>query len=220
MGGASTRIKAGSAALAVAGLLLLLSPVTRPWTDESTVTGAAEAMGSGAWVVSHQLAMLGLVLVVPGVVALWALVRETPAEPVAGTASVLTWLGVALTLPYYGAETFGLHAVAAVNDDGALLEIVDAFRFHPVAISGFGLGLLALGLGAVVAAVAINRSGVLPRLAGIPFAASFVLFLPQFLMPAPFRIGHGLLAGVGCGWVAWTLWSAASAEPPKTPARR
>jgi len=200
-------VRSGAVLLAVAGLLLALSPLTRPWTDESTLEGATGAMGSGAWVASHVFAMLGLILVVPGVVAVWVAMRRTRAEVPAAAAMVAMWFGVALTLPYYGAETFGLHAVAKVRAD-VLPEVVDAFRFDAVAITTFGFGLVALAVGGVLTAVALRRSGSLARHAGVPLAIGYLLFLPQFLMPAPVRIGHGVLMGIGCGWIAQALWHA------------
>ena len=210
-----TRIRLGAVTLAAAGLLFLLYPAVRPWADESTPEGARQAMSSGAWVASHLFAMIGFVLVGLGLLALWAAVRRSAAEPLAGAAVVTTWVGAGLTLPYYGAETFGLHAVAvAAEAQGvALLEVVEGFRFHPVAITTFGLGLVALAVGAVLAAVAIRWSGVLPRHAGLLFALGFVLFLPQFFAPAAVRIGHGALLALGCAWVGLALWRAAAPAP-------
>jgi hypothetical protein len=218
MGSEITRIRLGAAALAAAGLLFLLYPAVRPWADESTVEGAWRAMSSGAWVASHLFAMIGFILLGLGLLALWATVSQTPAEPLAGAAVVSTWVGAGLTLPYYGGETFGLHAVASAagGQSPALLEVVDAFRFQPVAITTFALGLVAVAVGSVLAAVAIRRSGFLPRHSGALFALGFVLFLPQFFTPAAVRIGHGALVAVGCAWIALTLWRAAASETPAT----
>jgi hypothetical protein len=219
MGSRTTRIRLGAVALAAAGVLFLLYPAVRPWEDESTAEGALQAMSSGAWVASHLFAMLGFVLVGLGLLGLWGAVSRTPAEPLAGAAVVTTWVGAGLTLPYYGGETFGLYAVAtaASVESSALLEVAEAFRFHPVAVTTFALGLLALAVGSVLAAVAFRRSGILPRHAGVLFALGFVLFLPQFFTPAAVRIGHGVLVAVGCGWIALALWQAA-APTAHTPA--
>ena len=150
IGSRTTRIRLGAVALASAGLLFVLYPAVRPWADESTVEGATQAMTSGAWVASHVFAMIGFILVGLGLLGLWATLRSTPAEPLAGAAVVTTWVGAGLTLPYYGGETFGLQAVAtAAETQGvALLEVVEGFRFHPVAITTFGLGLVGLAVGA------------------------------------------------------------------------
>jgi succinate dehydrogenase hydrophobic anchor subunit len=181
-----TRSRWGALLLAVAGVLFLLYPAVRPWHDESTVEGATRAMSSGAWVAAHLFAMVGSTLVALGLLAVWNAVSRTRADRLALAAVVIVWIGVGLTLPYFGAEDFGLNAIARKAAEGQvadLLGLVDAVRFSPVPATTFAVGLLLLGAGAVLAALAIWRSGVLPRSSGILFAAGFVLFLPQFFMP-------------------------------------
>jgi hypothetical protein len=199
----------GALALSVAGVLFLLYPVTRPWTDESTVDGARTAMASGWWVASHLFAMVGFILATLGLLAVYGAVGRTPAGRWALAAVVTAWIGAGLTLPYYGAEDFGLHAIARAATDTPgvdLLALVEATRFSPVAVITFGVGLIALAVGAVLAAVAVWRSALLPRAAGVAFGAGFALFLPQFLGPPAVRIAHGALMLVGCGWLAVALW--------------
>jgi hypothetical protein len=67
-----------------------------------------------------------------------------------------------------------------------------------------------LGVGAVLAAVAIWRSGVLPRSSGILFAVGFALFIPQFYLPPAGRIAHGVLVAAGSIWLALALWRGTS----------
>jgi hypothetical protein len=210
-----TGSRSGALALAVAGVLFVLYPAVRPWQDESTVEGATKAMNSGAWVAAHLFAMVGFILVALGLLGLWNAVRRTRAERLALAAVVTTWIGVGLTLPYYGAEDFGLNAIARKAAEGQvsdLLGLVEAVRFSPVPITTFGLGLLLLAAGAVLAAVASWRSGVLARSSGILFAAGFVLFLPQFFTPPAVRIAHGVLVAAGSIWLAVALWRASGAE--------
>ena len=204
-----TRIRMGAVALAVAGVLFVLYPAVRPWEDESTADGARAAMSSGAWVASHLFAMLGFILVPLGLLAVRAVVARTTTEPVVAAAVVTSWIGAGLTLPYYGAEDFGLHAIAKKAAEGQpldLLALVDAFRFNPVAATMFAVGLVLLGIGAILAAIAIWRSGVLPRYSGIPFALGLALFVPQFYTPPAVRIAHGVLLAAGSIWVALVLW--------------
>jgi hypothetical protein len=201
--------RAGALALGVAGVLFVLYPAVRPWADESTVDGATQAMSSGAWVASHLFAMLGFILTALGLLALNRAVRHTRGEWLAGAAVVMYWIGAGLTLPFYGAEDFALNAIAQRAAEGQALDIlglVDAIRFHPTAVTMFGAGLLLLGVGGVLAALAIWRSGVLPRFSGIAFALGFVLYLPQFFTPPAVRIAHGVLVGVGSFWVALAIW--------------
>jgi hypothetical protein len=204
----TTRIRWGAAALAFAGVMFLLYPAVRPWHDESTVEGARESMTSNAWVASHLFAMLGFITLPLGLLALHAALG---ASRLSLAALVTTWIGAGLTLPYYGAEDFGLHAAATAAAGGEafdLLDLVDATRFDPVAATMFALGLAGLGVGAVLAAVAVWRSRALPRYAAIPFAAGFALFIPQFSAPAAVRIAHGALVAVGLMWLALVLWRA------------
>jgi hypothetical protein len=210
-----TGSRSGAFALAVAGGLFILYPAVRPWQDESTVEGATKAMNSGAWVAAHLFAMVGFILVALGLLAVWNAAHRTRAERLALAAVVATWVGVGLVLPYYGAEDFGLNAIARKAAEGQvsdLLGLVEAVRFSPVPITTFGLGLLLLAAGAVLAAVAIWRSGVLARSSGILFAAGFVLFLPQFFTPPAVRIAHGVLVAAGSIWLAVALWRASGAE--------
>jgi succinate dehydrogenase hydrophobic anchor subunit len=206
-----TRSRSGALALAVAGVLFILYPAVRPWQDESTVEGATKAMSSSAWVAAHLFAMIGFILVALGLLAVWNAVSRTPAERLALAAVVTAWVGVGLVLPYYGAEDFGLNAIARKAAEGQvadLLGLVDAVRFSPVPATTFVLGLLLLGAGAVLAAVAVWRSGVLPRASGVLFALGFALFIPQFFTPPAVRIAHGVLVAAGSIWLALALWRA------------
>jgi hypothetical protein len=198
-----SRNRSGALALAAAGILFLLYPVVRPWHDENTVAGATTSMASTAWVAAHFFAMVGFILLPLGLLAL----RGAAAGRVAAAAVAVTWVGAGLCLPYYGAEDFGLHAIAD-RHVGGLLDVVRAVRFQPLAITVFGAGLIALAAGGVLVAVAVWRSGVLARWVGVPFAAGAVLFLPQFFSPAPVRIAHGVLMAAGLLIMAGGLWSA------------
>jgi hypothetical protein len=198
------RHRTGAVALATAAVLFLLYPATRPWTDESTLEGAQAAMASGWWVASHLFAMLGFILAALGVLALSSALAATPAAAQARAAVVVTWVGAGLTLPYYGAEDFGLHAVARTASAN-LLDMVEEARFTPVAVTMFGLGLLGLAVGAVLVALAVWRSGTLPRAAGLLYGLGFALFLPQFYGPPAVRIAHGVLMLAGCAGLAAAL---------------
>jgi hypothetical protein len=203
------RTRLAAAALALAGVLFALYPGLRPWRDETTLQGAQEAMSSPWWVATHLFAMIGFIIVPLALLAVRRAVDGTRAERLALTAAVTTWFGVGLTLPFYGAEDFALHVLAAESAAGApldLLALVEGIRTQGAAVTAFGAGLLLIAAGTVLAAVAIARSGVLPRFSGVPFAIGFATFLPQFFGPAPVRIGHGILVLAGCLWLAAALY--------------
>jgi hypothetical protein len=210
-----SRTRLGAFAFAIAGTMFVLYPAVRPWYDESTVDGTVAAMSSPAWVASHLFAMIGFILVPLGLLALHGVLAGPNAGPraarLAGVAVVTTWIGAGLTLPYYGAEDFGLNGIARRAAEGQavdVLDLVDAVQYGPVAATTFAIGLLALGVGAVLAAVAVWRSGVMARVAAVPFALGFALFIPQFYAPPAVRIAHGVLIGAGSAWLAWELWRA------------
>lgn len=200
--------------LALAGALWLVFPLTRPWGDDGTLEGTVAAMASPAWVGAHLAGMLGLLLMGPGVASVWGAVRPGPGEPAASAAVVLTTLGAGLTLPYFGAEAFGLHAAATVGSQTrSLLGLVDAVRFQPVAIVTFGLGLAGVAAGGVSVAVAAHRSDRLHGSATVAFVAALVLLLPQFLAQPPVRVAHGVLMAAGCAWLAGAVWRSTGALP-------
>src|SRR5215216_3116403 len=206
---AMSRVRLGALALAVAGVLFVLYPAIRPYADETSLEGAA-SFASSAWIVAHVLAMLGFVLVALGLLALYRTLRDTPAEGLAFLALVTTWIGVGLTLPYYGAEAFGLHVLgqeALRQQSPALMALANEVRYGP-GIYLFGAGLVLLGIGAILAAAAVWRSGALPRWSGILFGLAFALYIPQFFASPPIRLAHGLLVTAGCIWLAIAIWQA------------
>jgi hypothetical protein len=188
-------------AVAFAGVMFLLYPAVRPWHDETTVSGARESMASSAWLAAHFFAMLGFIAVGLGLLAL----RTVITSRLATAALVVTWVGAGLTLPYYGAEDFGLHG-AARSDVADLVALADAVRYSPLAATTFATGLLALAAGAILTAMAVWRSRVLPASSAVLYAIGFALFIPQFYLPPAARIAHGILLAVGCLWLAAALW--------------
>src|SRR5919108_4275818 len=119
--------------LVLSGILFVLYPLIRPFSDESSLQGAG-AFASFSWVLAHSLAMVAFVLLALGLLGLYLHLREMAVERRAIQALVLSWIGVGLTLPYYGAETFGLHAIgqeAVRQHSSALLALANAVRFGP-----------------------------------------------------------------------------------------
>jgi hypothetical protein len=193
--------------LAIAGICLVLDPAIRPFSFESSLRGA-EAFAASSWLLAHSLAMVGFILLTLGLLGLYCHLRETTAGSLGITALVVTWIGVGFTLPYYGAETFALHAVGQEvvrqSNVDLLVTLTNSIRFGE-GIWFFGFGLLAIAVGTILFGIAIWKSGILTRWSGIPLAIGFTLFIPQFYTPQPVRIGHGLLVMVGCWLIAWSV---------------
>jgi hypothetical protein len=193
--------------LLVAGVFFLLYPAIRPFSDEVSFSGA-EAFASTAWILAHSLAMVGFILLTLGLLGLYLRLRDTKVGALAASALVLSWIGAGLTLPYYGAETFGLAAVGQEalrqQDATSVVALANAIRWQE-GIWFIMSGLLILAAGTVLFAVALWRSGFSPRWSGIPLAIGFSLFIPQFLTPQPVRVAHGLLIMAGCFLITWSV---------------
>ena len=77
--------------------------------------------------------MAGFILLGLALLGLYEVLRGARVARLSSWGLVLSWIGIGLTLPYYGAEVFGLHAVgqAVVNqNDPALMSIVDDIRWE------------------------------------------------------------------------------------------
>ncbi len=200
------RTRLTSACFALAGVLFVLYPAIRPFSDEKSLQGAA-AFGSNAWIVSHTLAIVAFILLMLGLLGLYLLLQQTAVELWALAGLVTSWIGVGLTLPFYGAEVFGLHAIgqaATRQNNAGLVSLAADVRGEP-GIWFIVVGLVLLAAGAVLFAVAIWSSGVLLRWIAIPLAVGFALYLPQFMLAQPLRVAHGLLISAACGLIAWNL---------------
>ena len=185
----------GALPFAAAGVLFVLYPVLRPWADQEPA-GMPAAFASPAWPIAHLSAVAGFVLVGFGLLA----VRDRFPGRAARAALGLWAVGAAMTIAYYGAETF---ALSALSGQPGLPALADAVRMGTVQMAVFGVGLIALAVAAVVL-VAVLRAP------AVPFALGMVLFLPQFFTEPPVRIAHGVLLGAGCLLLAAQAWASAT----------
>ena len=202
-----------AAALAVAGIVFVLYPLIRPFSDETSLQGAA-AFASTAWIVAHMLAMAGFILLMLGLLGLHGALQNTGVERLAFRALVAGLVGVGLTLPFYGGEAFGLHAIgqeALSRHDVTLMKAAEVVRTGPQLVM-FLVGLLLIGVSAIMVATAVWKSRVLPKWSGVPFALGFALYIPQFFGTQPIRVAHGLLVTAGCLWIAASLWQQGARE--------
>lgn len=191
-----------AALFALAGVLFVVYPVVRPYAAGGAPDGRAE-FASPSWLVAHLAAVGGFIAFGLALVALSGLLKGTGGERAAVVAVAASWIGTGLTLPYYGAETFALHALGGSDlDENAVTTLAESVRMGAAQATLFATGLLLVAVGAAAAAVAIARSRLLAGWAGIPMAVGFALFIPQFYVDAPLRIGHGVLIGFGCAVVA------------------
>lgn len=123
------------------------------------MSGAA-AFASTEWIASHMMAIVAFILLTLGLFGFYISLQDTFVRNLALFSLILTWLGVGLTLPYYGAEVFGLHAIgqkALVQQSAELMSLADDARFGPGAFV-FLAGLVLIAVGPILAAVAIWKS--------------------------------------------------------------
>lgn len=169
-----------------AGYLLL-----RPYGDETTLAGA-EGIASDRWVFAHLLGMAGIVALAVTLAAT-ALLRPGRASRTAAWAATL---GAVLALPYYGAESFGLHAIAAEavqRHDASLLDLFDAVRYSGPAIATFAPGLMlicAAGLIVIWQSLRAKR--------GVVWGLLVATMPWQFFLPPTGRMIHGVAMLVAC----------------------
>lgn len=173
--------------LGIAGIAFALYPLFRGYATEVGLEAAA-LYARPAWLVAHLLGMIGFALLAAGLVVVDA-----------RSARAATWGAIAL-LPYYGAEAFGLHALGVRIQQTGHVDMVEAagmFRYQPVAMAIFATGLVLVAVVGVrltmrgVQASGAARWGLLG--AGVALAT----YLPQFFLPGPARIAHGVLLGLG-----------------------
>lgn len=200
------------------GVLMAAYLLLRPYGDtgDQTSLAAARAFASPWWVVAHVCGALALASV--GRLAL----RTSDLVPgvLARTARWTGLAGAVLVLPYYGAETFGLHALgrAAVAGDPSVLRLVPEIRDQPVAMVTFGLGLLLLAVAGILVALTWQRAA--GTAAAWPLGVMTALVLPQFYLPPTGRMAFGVLYAVA----AAVLVVAVARQPRQSrrvrPARR
>lgn len=225
----SPRGRAGAAAdrpaatlLAGSGLALALYPALRPWGDKSgDAMAAAEAFADPRWLVAHALGMAGFILLAAG---LRHLARRRPGERRLRQAETRAWIAAAGLGPYFGAETFALHALGeqvVSSGDVAAVAVADSFRYGTIAMAFFGAGLVALALAGGQLAMWLWPRGMVARTGAVLVGAGLVIYLPQFFLPPSGRVVHGLLLGSGLLLVAAVLStrSASSGRRDAAPAR-
>jgi hypothetical protein len=203
----TSRRRVSAIALGIAAVLFVLYPAIRPFSDEASLQAAA-AFASTEWLVAHTLAIVAFTLLPLGLLGLHSSLQDTAVESLAYWAVVLSMLGTGLTLPFYGGETYGLHAI---GQEALRQQNVDLVGLAAVVRSGagaalFALGLLLLAAAAITVAIALWRSGTYSKWTGIPFAVGFALYIPQFYGTQQVRVAHGLLVAIGCLWIAVALW--------------
>lgn len=185
--------------LVVSGLAFASYPVLRPYGPEAGVEFAAD-LASIAWLTAHVLGMLGFTALA---LAIRSLVGAgTPwrwdGRPLREVETRM-WVALALLLPYYGAEAYGLNAVGrqALEGDMKVLAVANSFRYAPFEVTTFSVGLLLLVLVGGRLVHGTFAAGGTTRAGGVLAGLGLATYLPQFFTAPEIRMAHGMLLGLG-----------------------
>jgi hypothetical protein len=205
-------IKAGLVALPVYGLLVGYATL-KPQPDQTTdPEGWARFVSSTSYLVEHIASnVVGAAFAIFGTLALGALLSTSRAPRLALSGTVLAVAGQILFMVPGAISTFATPAIGAAYLAGN--QQVMALEFSPVLALIIAVALLLAVAGNIILGLAIWRSGVLPRWAGVIWIAAAVIFyvLGAFLGMAttgaslPTQPVGGLLLAVSGTWIAWTV---------------
>ena len=200
-------IRLGVLALPLAGLLALVGVYStfKLGSGGILASGDNQAIVSSGYFVS-QLAGngLALTLLIFGVVALYAYLANSGERTLALGAMVLSIVGIALTLTGVGVYAYAIPALSRsyLNGNPESIRILDYIFAGPLGTITT-LVFLLYSAGFIVFGVAIWRSGVLPRWAGVLVAAHAPLISGPFSVVG--SVLGALLALVGGGWIALSV---------------
>jgi hypothetical protein len=210
--GSAGWIKAGVVALPLYGLILGFT--TRKPQPNQVVDPErwAQFVSSPSYLVEHiSSSVVGAVLVIFGTLALGAFMAHSRAPRMALWGTVLAVAGQTFFMVPGTISTFATPAIGAAYLSGN--HKVMAVEFSPVLTLITGVALLLTVAGNIVLGVAIWRSGVLSRWAGLLWITGTLVFyvFGAFLGMATTNaslptqpVGAGVLAISGA-WITWTV---------------
>jgi hypothetical protein len=223
---AATWVQAGLVALPVYGVILAITS-RHPQPDQVTdPQGWAQFVSSSSYLLEHVASnVLGTVLVVFGTFALGALLVPSRAPRLALWGMVTSIAGYLLFTVPGTLSTFTTPAIGAAYLAGH--QEVMAVQFSPVLTGILVLALLLALIGNALLAMAIWRSGVLPRWAGVLWGvASFMFYLLGAALgmattgaSLPTQPVGGALLAVAGGWISWAALRSrpAATSPGRSP---
>jgi hypothetical protein len=154
---------------------------------------------TSAWVILLVLALVGNMLILLGLVGLYA--RQVAETGVLGlVAFLVAFFGTALFVGLNWTFTFAAPSLAQ-----AAPEVLDA---DPSGVlgAGFILTFVLFGLGWLLFGLASLRAGVLPRGAAVLLVVGAVLIFVLSLLELPFS---AVVFGIALAWIGYALWAGA-----------
>ena len=182
---------------------------------------AVQAAGSTTYFVSQLVGnVLGLTVLIFGVIALTAYLANTRARGLALAGMVLSIVGIGVILSGLGFNTYALPEISRAYLSGQqdVLVIVEAI-YGGLVRQLFVPVLLLYSAGFIFFGVAIWRSGVLPKVAGISLAVHAPLLQSFFRVQLNWAAVVGaLLFILGSGVIAFSVFRRPPAGEAKTQA--
>ena len=217
-------MKTGLVALPIYGLILGFT-TRKPQPDSSVdPEGWARFVSSPSYLVEHiASSVLGAVLVIFGTLALGAVLRRSRAPRLALWGTILAITGQILFMVPGTISTFATPAIGAAYLSGN--REVMTIEFSPVLTLITGVALLLTVAGNIILGLAIWRSGVLAKWAGLLWIIGTLVFyvLGAFLGMAttgaslPTQPVGAVLMAISSAWVAWTVLGARATQTPTDP---
>jgi hypothetical protein len=148
--------------------------------------------------------VLALTVLIFGVMALYAYLANTRARALALGAMISSIVGIALILSRLGVIAYTVPALSRsfLNGNPESIRILDYIFSGPLEVID-NVSLLLYSAGFILFGVAIWRSGVLPRWAGVLVAVHAPLISGPFSIVG--SVVGSLLAVVGGGWIALSV---------------
>jgi hypothetical protein len=175
-------VRRGTYALPVAGILTAV-----PWVylygqpDVKTdPAGYARSVISTENAVFGYMYLAGLICLLFGLLALYGYLARTRASSWAAAGMIVSVVGIALALPIFGIlglanSVLGDVYLAGHKDVSAAMLLLSGGTFSGRINAYLGVFIIVSLIGAIGYAVAVWKSGSLPKLAGVLVAAGFVL---------------------------------------------
>jgi hypothetical protein len=194
---------------AVPWIFILSHPAvkTDPQGYARSVTSTGQAVGA-------YLYLAGFICLLLGLFALYGHLARARASSWAGVGLIVSVVGIALALPIFGVVGLANQVLSDVylaghKDVSAAMVLMAGGTFSDRINNYFGVIIYVSLFGAIANAVAVWRSGSLPRVAGILIAAGFVLSMTI----SPFIAWAGAVClFVGGIWLATHVSPVRSAE--------
>lgn len=207
-------IRLGVLALPLAGLLALAGLYSNFKLGPGGIlaSGDNRAIVSTGYFLSVFLGnVLALTVLIFGVIALYAYLANSSQRALALGAMILSVVGIALILSRLGVIAYAVPALSRsfLNGNPESIRILDYIFAGPLGTIE-NLSLLCYSAGFILFGVAVWRSGVLPKWAGVLTAAHAPLVAGPFSVAG--SVLGALLAVVGGGWIALSIWRGPTAR--------